>query len=113
MPLTQLQRSRQIAFDRQRGRCYYCDQHMCKTKAHGPLHLLCTAEHLLPRGEGGLDDASNIVAACLHCNRTRHRRKVPPDPYTYRAEVRRRVTKGRWHHPEALAWSATRSKSPD
>lgn len=110
MSSTQLKRSRQLAFNRQRGRCYYCDQQMCLQSTLGPRPLLCTAEHLLPRHEGGTDDPANIVAACLHCNRTRHRRKVPPDPTSYRTEVLRRVMKGHWHPHEVLAWSASRAQ---
>lgn len=112
MSSTQLKRSRQLAFNRQRGRCYYCDLHMCLEGSPGPRLLLCTAEHLLPRHEGGTDDPLNIVAACLHCNRTRHRKKAPPDPASYRAEVLRRVMKGRWHPHQVLAWSASSTRQP-
>ena len=59
--------------------------------------LQCTAEHLLPQSEGGRDTLANIAAACAHCNRTRHKRKLPPQPAAYREQVRRRVERGRWH----------------
>lgn len=61
--------------------------------------LQCTAEHLVPRSDGGRESATNIVAACAHCNHTRHRQKRPPEPPQYRAQVRRRVALGGWHHP--------------
>lgn len=112
MPSTQLKHSRQLAINRQRERCYYCGPLMCLESTLGPRPLLCTAEHLLPRHDGGSDDPSNIVAACLHCNKTRHRKKVPPDPASYKAEVLRRLMKGRWHPREVLAWSASRASRP-
>lgn len=59
--------------------------------------LQCTAEHLIPRSEGGSDMPSNIVAACLHCNGTRHKRKIPPSPGRYLSLVRSRIAEGRWH----------------
>ncbi len=39
---------------------------------------------------------SNIVAACLRCNRGRHRRREAPDPVLFRAHVQRRLAAGRW-----------------
>ena len=101
---TQLQRSRQIAFDRQGGKCYYCGLRMWLYAPGGPSPLRCTAEHLLARSEGGGDGTSNIVAACLHCNRTRHKRKRPPEPMSYRSEVRRRVEQGAWLPAQVLKW---------
>jgi HNH endonuclease len=59
--------------------------------------LLCTAEHLTARAEGGSSSAMNIAAACLHCNRTRHRRKHPPDVGWYRQEVAVRMARHGWH----------------
>lgn len=96
---------RHQAFILQHGRCWYCDVRMWR---HSPEELgkslrksasglQCTAEHLLPQSEGGRDHAGNIVAACMHCNRTRHKRKRPPTPEAYQADVRRRVARGRWH----------------
>jgi hypothetical protein len=34
-----------------------------------------------------------------HCNHTRHKRKRPPEPASYLAEIRRRVGRGGRHHP--------------
>jgi DNA-directed RNA polymerase subunit RPC12/RpoP len=71
---------------------------MWLTGPAGAQRLRCTAEHLLPRSDGGSDLPENIVAACAHCNHTRHKRKRPPDPKTYRADVMRRVARGGWHY---------------
>lgn len=101
---SQLQRSRNTAFSRQDGKCYYCGLRMWLSDPTGPAALRCTAEHMKPRSEGGRDCASNIVAACVHCNRTRHKRKLPPSPETYRAEVRRRVARGAWLPMSLLKW---------
>jgi len=105
--------ARRRAFLSQQHRCYYCQQPMWldDPAAFGLQHgltltqasrLKCTAEHLNARRDGGGDGASNIVAACLHCNATRHKRRVPPDPLTFRAQVQRRIAKGSWHHPNVL-----------
>ena len=97
-----LYRSRQSAYTAQGGFCYYCgfsnwlrstDE---LTKSYGITEkqaksLKCTAEHLIPRSEGGSDRPSNIVAACLHCNSTRHKRKIPPSPGRYLSLVRSRI----------------------
>lgn len=93
---SRLQRSRHQAFQSQCGRCYYCSVSMWM---HDPLELRlptssevraarlqCTAEHLHPQSEGGSDGPENIVAACAHCNHTRHKRKVPPQPDASHAE---------------------------
>lgn len=106
---TQLQRSRQLAYDHQGGKCYYCGLRMWLGASSGPSLLRCTAEHLLARSEGGRDDPTNIVAACLHCNQTRHKRKRPPEPQIYRAEVRRRVARGAWLPMPVLVWGGDAS----
>ncbi len=84
---------RLAAFERQNGRCYYCGlpmwlKHPAELTARFRIsegdvsRLQCTAEHLLARQDGGPDTEANIVAACIHCNKTRHRKKSPPDPTT-------------------------------
>ena len=108
-----LHRSRQSAYAAQGGLCFYCVCAMWLrssdelTKPYGITEnqakmLQCSAEHLIPRSEGGSDKPSNIVAACLRCNGTRHKRKIPPRPDRYRSLVRSRIAKGRWH-PRGLA----------
>lgn len=100
-----LHRARSLAFVRQDGRCYYCGLKMWLPGQPGPSPLRCTAEHLIARSEGGSDGPSNIVAACLHCNRTRHKRKCPPEPEQYRLEVRRRVDRDGWLPAPVLTWA--------
>lgn len=100
--------SRELAYQLQAGRCYYCGLPMWLhssdelTKVYGLTDkqaegLHCTAEHLVPKCEGGSDLPANIVAACLHCNTGRHKRKTPPSPDSHRARVIARVAKGAWH----------------
>lgn len=107
----QLLSSRQLAFDRQGGHCFYCGFPMWLSGAGHPPRLRCTAEHLVPRSQGGTDRPGNIVAACAHCNGTRHKRKCPPEPAKYRDDVMRRIKQGRWHP----AWVHRRSpvEGPD
>lgn len=111
--LKNIHRTKMLA---QAGRCYYCGLPMwddalndcppaeCR-RGRQPKPLRCTAEHLLPRSEGGTDRAENIVAACLFCNRTRHRAKRPRSPEAHRAHVRRRMAKGRWLAAQIVAGS--------
>lgn len=98
---------RRQAFERQGGRCYYCGVYMwlaspaelpgAPRTPSGWQKLRCTAEHLEPQSEGGRHTPENITAACALCNHTRHKRKRPPEPQAYRAEVRRRMKRGAWH----------------
>lgn len=108
-----LYRSRKSAYMAQAGMCFYCGYAMWLrssdelTQLYGitkkqAKRLQCTAEHLIPRSEGGNDLPANIVAACLHCNSTRHKRKTPPSPAKYLAMVRCRIGKGSWHLPEIV-----------
>ena len=102
-----IQSLRRKAFERQSGRCVYCGVAMWLSspdelpikglKLSATKKLQCTAEHLVPRSEGGRNVAKNIAAACAHCNHTRHRRKSPLEPVAYRAVVRRRVKRRAWH----------------
>ena len=86
-----ISRLRSLAFHKQGGLCYYCDLPMFEIDStefcsrwnlttRQAKQFLCTAEHLVPRCEGGKDSRANIVAACWRCNQTRHRRKDPPSP---------------------------------
>jgi 5-methylcytosine-specific restriction endonuclease McrA len=102
--LKNIRRTKMLA---QGGHCYYCGLPMwddglehrlpaiCKS-SELPKILRCTAEHLLPRSEGGANSGKNIVAACWFCNTSRHRRKLPLSPGAYRAHVQRRMAAGRW-----------------
>ena len=99
---------RHVAFSKQSGRCYYCGSPMWNTKPkefaskHNitkkyAARFQCTAEHLLARCEGGKNQESNIVAACLFCNSKRHQRKKPLGPPKYKALIQKRLQQGKWH----------------
>ena len=102
-------RMRLQAFEAQGGRCFYCRVLMWTedgltfarrygVSAHLAKWLQCTAEHLLPRQNGGGDSRTNVVAACRWCNHHRHaHRLIAPAPDVFAARVRRRVSKRRWH----------------
>ena len=104
---------RLAAFNRQEGRCFYCGlpmwlKHPAEFAAKYRIsegavsRFQCTAEHLKARHDGGTNSDGNIVAACRHCNMTRHRISPPPNPATYQKRVRRRVLAGKWHPRSVL-----------
>ncbi len=104
-------KSRKKAFQNQVGRCYYCKSPMWqrdvrkfakdnRISVSAAARFKCTAEHLTARCDGGTNSKKNIVAACLFCNSTRHKRKKPPTPSKYRADIQRRIKKGKWHPVE-------------
>lgn len=110
MSSKKLRHVRQRAFERQNRCCYYCkfpiweqdSRHFSLTHAIAPRfakYLKCTAEHLTPRQDRGLDTADNVVAACAWCNKMRHFRREfkAPDPGTYRTQVLKLISMGRWH----------------
>ena len=98
-------RARKMA--EQNGLCFYCARPMWQKdpEAFGWVfgvatravpQLQCTAEHLLARRDGGGNGEANIVAACLFCNRARHKASRPRAPDAYRCHVTRRLAAGRW-----------------
>lgn len=102
---TKIQILRLQAFQHQQGRCWYCGVQMWH---HDPAELpgipskkasrlRCTAEHLQARCDGGRDEASNVVAACEHCNQTRHRLRPPPHPNAHLKGIRKQIARGGWH----------------
>jgi hypothetical protein len=112
LPMTTptLVRLRNAAFLAQRGFCFYCCMPMWRSARRQQFLteyglpsaavdvLQVTAEHLRARQDGGQDCLSNIVAACLHCNRRRHQ-DVPAtvrSPLNYMAFVQREMETGRW-----------------
>jgi|APLow6443716910_1056828.scaffolds.fasta_scaffold65502_2 5-methylcytosine-specific restriction endonuclease McrA len=110
MSANKRQKLRRQAFEKQNCLCFYCQFLMWEKNQeqfaidHGiPVrltkHLKCTAEHLVAQQDKGRDTAENIVAACLWCNRLRHkgRQHKAPDPTTYKSIVRRLVQLGKWH----------------
>ena len=101
---------RRQAFEKQNCRCFYCQFPMWEENEEQfafdhdiPVkltkHLKCTAEHLVAQQDKGRDTAENIVAACLWCNRLRHkgRQHKAPDPTTYKLRVEQLVQQGKWH----------------
>jgi 5-methylcytosine-specific restriction endonuclease McrA len=106
--MSKIRKLRDACFCSQDGRCHYCDAPMWQrepahfARKHGITESLArvlqaTAEHLKPRCEGGYDDATNIVAACLFCNRHRHRTRTALPPERFKDKVRNRLAAGRWH----------------
>lgn len=108
-----LARRRHSAYLVQLGRCYYCGLPMweddlesfCRARKIEHCHaerLRCTAEHLHARQDGGLDTVENIVAACIHCNHSRHSGNQNPNPGEYSRFVREELRRGSWHCPDLL-----------
>jgi 5-methylcytosine-specific restriction endonuclease McrA len=103
-----LSKIRISAFDRQHGRCFYCVLPMWKDDAKSfavrykitvdqAKQFQCTAEHLHARQDGGKNTSANIVAACIFCNRQRHKRKAAPSPEQHKQRVQARMANKRWH----------------
>lgn len=125
VPMNQLSRYRSSAFERQHGKCWYCDMPMHQGEiehfaiVHGVSRkqarwLRCTAEHLVARSDGGADTMENVVAACLWCNSRRHygRSENAPSPDAYRTRIRKLMTQqGRWH-PARRASTTVRCTTP-
>lgn len=105
---TKLAQYRHQAFFEQDHRCYYCNFLMWESdleqfaNSHNislvqAQRFKCTAEHLKARKDGGTDTRSNIVAACLHCNQTRHRIQPAPSPDKLRIQVAKQLQNNGWH----------------
>lgn len=88
--------------------CYYCEQPMWKDNQNefASRHsitlrqarlLQATAEHLLPRSDGGPDCDANIAAACRYCNIKRHQAGTVLSPAAYAKKVRRQLRRAGWH----------------
>lgn len=115
MTKSRLQKLRLIAFQKQRGLCFYCGLPMWESavESFAAQHGLsiaqakirqCTAEHLVAEQDGGKATPENIVAACAWCNHQRHagRPHDAPDPPTYRTLVAECMKMGGWH-PAGIA----------
>lgn len=100
---------RSTSYYQQQGLCIYCEKPMWldDIKAFAKQQSIttgqakqskCTAEHLIPKSEGGKNEQRNIAAACLFCNQTRHKSKHPLDPIKYKKRVMSRVAKDRWNN---------------
>lgn len=117
-----IKKLRHHAYLLQSGLCHYCELPTWEENP-GPIaellgvkpaqvrYLKCTAEHLKPQCDGGTNSQENIVAACIHCNSTRHKFKVPLPPESYRQHVQRRIAMGRWH-PQILMSNRNLSAAP-
>ncbi len=105
-----LQRLRHQAFIQQSCRCFYCSLPMWEgdpsefsarfgIDPRKVKHLQCTAEHLIAQKDGGSETAQNIAAACLWCNRMRHRGRhnKAPTPAKYKSRVSQLIAKRQWH----------------
>ncbi len=98
--------SRKRAFLAQGGRCCYCQartwlKNTSELEARAiPRSVVqwfkCTAEHAVPRKDGGGNGPDNIRAACRLCNLRRQQRKRQLSEAEYARFVRLRVAKGRW-----------------
>lgn len=96
------------AYQRQSGKCYYCGYPMWEGDSQGFAEryglssrqsrlLQATGEHLMPFSMGGPATRRNIVAACLHCNKTRHKNQSERSAEVYLHYVQARVNSGKWH----------------
>jgi hypothetical protein len=103
-----IRRLRHLAFIRQAGLCCYCHFPMwlaghvqyarsLRISVRAARRFQCTAEHLLPLSQGGRNEANNVAAACLFCNRTRHRAKSVLASHAYQLRVQKRLAARRWH----------------
>lgn len=118
-----LKNLRKQAAQRQGGRCFYCELPMWDDSPREFIvhygispglakRFQCTAEHVEARCDGGKDVVTNIVAACLFCNGTRHKAKHPVDAAKHASVVRSRLAKGRWHPPQVKAAFSKRTGPP-
>lgn len=101
-------KNRNQAFESQNGRCFYCNQPMWSQSSKEFCNkfgiseksaqlLKCTAEHLIARQDGGSNQKHNIVAACLFCNRTRHKSPNALSSEKYKAKVQSKMNRDKWH----------------
>lgn len=104
---------RHSAFISQNCRCYYCGFEMWETNpaqfaakhnitTEQASRFQCTAEHLTARQDGGTNVKQNIVAACKHCNHTRHRMRPAPSPEVLRRAIAKQLANGSWHRKAAV-----------
>ncbi|MFK5894572.1 MAG: HNH endonuclease, partial [Pseudomonadota bacterium] len=107
-PRKNLNIPRKLAFSKQNGLCYYCNQPMWTKdsarfalKYHKKISQIlgfqCTGEHLTPHSVGGTTNQKNIVAACRFCNQQRHKRKVILDPKGFKSFIQVRLSRGKWN----------------
>ena len=107
--VTKLQKFRNEAAEAQHWLCCYCRLPMGGEGSPWrwtlePLGKAfeASAEHLVPRCDGGQDTRGNIAAAHVRCNQRRHRRRRAMTPERFAAFVRRRIGSGRSFCREAF-----------
>lgn len=109
MSTTRYKSARNAAFHAQAERCFYCNFPMWLTDrpgfaiAHGltllqASRLQATGEHLIAQQDGGRH-GRNVVAACHHCNQSRHKYRPhsAPLPDQFARLVQARVKRRLWH----------------
>ena len=74
--LTTSQRREAVAilWDRQNGRCIWCEREMARGERGKELpgpHI-ATIEHMTPVAEGGTGEVANLALACRRCNEQRN-----------------------------------------
>ena len=107
-----LQALRRRAYLRQDGKCWWCGKPMIfkpPTPGDTPQRL-CTAEHLVPRSEGGRTDRNNIVAACRACNCAR---QATAYILTSPVDASRSTLGDVWPQPEKRNGQSTWTSPPD
>lgn len=70
-----MKNKRKLLFDKQNGKCYYCERVSVIEARTNNDPLLFTVEHLQRRCEDGGNKSDNLVGACYRCNT--HRDAVP------------------------------------
>ncbi len=56
------------------------DKGVCTIQAKGCTQRATHVDHIVPREMGGTDGLDNLRAACEHCNLSRKRARVEPEP---------------------------------
>lgn len=56
------------AWEREAGRCFYCERKVSQAGVHPWLSHHATLDHVVPVSQGGGSAAGNLVLACLACN---------------------------------------------
>lgn len=71
------QRLKKRMMNSSNGKCFYCLVEMVPGRgAQNDPDNVMTVDHLIPRSEGGLDVASNLVVCCRKCNLLRATKKI-------------------------------------
>lgn len=62
----QKSRARQRLFNKQNGKCFYCERFVIMHPSY--LHNTLTRDHMVAKAKGGSRQPENIVGACFLCN---------------------------------------------